>query len=83
MYKRLAQPKSINLRTPLGITIMFPPLMSLQDENSAVIKIGAIQVYYYHYYYDLFYFKDVVLFIFHEDLRRKRKTKMPVLCFNT
>ena len=25
----------------------------------AVIKIGAIQVYYYHYYYDLFYIYDV------------------------
>ena len=48
----------------------------------AVIKIGAIQVYYYHNYYDLFYFYDVVHFIFHEDLRRKRKSKMPVLCFN-
>lgn len=52
-------------------------------ENSAVIKIGAIQVYYYHYYYDLFYFYDVVRFIFHEDLRRKRKTKIPVLCFKS
>ena len=51
-------------------------------ENSAVIKIGAIEVYCHHYYYDLFYFYDVVHFIFHEDLRRKRKSKMPVLCFN-
>ena len=60
------------------------PWVSEDDENSAVIKLGAIQVYYYHYYnYDLFYFYDVVHFIFHEYLRRKRKTKMPVLCFKT
>lgn len=33
MYRRLAHPKSISFKTPLGITRMFPPLMSLQDKT--------------------------------------------------
>ena len=34
MHMRLAQPKSINLITPLGISIIFAPLMSLHKKQN-------------------------------------------------